>query len=129
VGDVQVKAHGPLFDGRAEAEVARFLDEAKEMVAEAALKAVDRNLSESIRHPGSPPYYQAQINIAHQDRNPVVNDKGVIYGWWLEGIGSRNAPVTVFKGYHSFSKAEHEVDIAQDAIVGPALVRLVARLQ
>jgi hypothetical protein len=129
MGDVQITAHGPLFDGRAEAEVARFLDEAKEMVAEAAKKAVDRNLEKSIRHPGSPPYYQSQINVATKDRNPVVNDAGVIYGWWLEGTGSRNAPVTKFAGYHSFSRAEHEVDAAQDAIVGPALVRLVARLQ
>jgi hypothetical protein len=33
-----------------------------------------------------------------------IDGEGTVYAWWLEGIGSRNFPVTVFKGYHLFEK-------------------------
>lgn len=130
MGDsVTVTAKGALFDGRADAEVERYLQEAKALVAAEAKALVDRNLAGSIRNPGSPPFYQQQINVAVRDRNLVVNDRGVIYGWWLEGTGSRNAPVTRFPGYHSFQRARDEVEPQADVIAGAALVRLVARLQ
>lgn len=31
-----------------------------------------------------------------------VTDRWIVYGPWLEGEGSRNFPVTRFKGYHTF---------------------------
>ena len=33
-----------------------------------------------------------------------IDGEGTVYAWWLEGIGSRNFPVTRFKGYHLFQK-------------------------
>jgi len=33
-----------------------------------------------------------------------IDGEGKVYAWWLEGIGSRNAPVTQFPGYHLFQK-------------------------
>jgi hypothetical protein len=39
----------------------------------------------------------------------VVNDRGIVYGPWLEGVGSRNFPKTRFKGYASFRRAVHRV--------------------
>jgi len=32
----------------------------------------------------------------------IVTGEDVIYHWWLEGVGSRNFPVTRFKGYGTF---------------------------
>ena len=38
-----------------------------------------------------------------------VHDSGIIYGPWLEGVGSRNYPVTRFKGYSTFRKVAQEI--------------------
>jgi hypothetical protein len=32
-----------------------------------------------------------------------------VYGPWLEGVGSRNFPVTRFRGYHAFRVAAQEL--------------------
>lgn len=125
--EVQVIARGPLFDGRAAIESEVFLQEAITMVAIAAKTEVDRNLAASIRHPSSPPHYQAAINIATHDLNKVINDGGVIYSAWLEGVGSRNK-TTRFKGYASFRRAKQAIEQRIPALVEPALARLLGRL-
>lgn len=121
---MQVIAHGPLFDGRALVQVQIFIDDAIDLVAAFADEAVDRNLAASIRNPSQPPFYQAQINIAHRGLDRVVNDNMVVYGPWLEGVGSRNA-ATRFKGYFSFRRARQETEAKAAALVEPALVRFI----
>ncbi len=39
-----------------------------------------------------------------------VHDSGIVYGPWLEGVGSRNFPVTRFKGYSTFRKVRQEIE-------------------
>jgi hypothetical protein len=123
--EVKVVASGPLFDGTAVTQLSVFLDEAVDLVAAAAEEAVDRNLAASIRKPSSPPRYQAQINIRHDGLDRVINDNGVIYGPWLEGVGSRNA-TTRFKGYASFRRARQDIEQRVPAIVEPALMHFIA---
>jgi hypothetical protein len=127
VDNVQVIAHGPLFDGRAVYESDRFVREAVAAVAVAAEEAVDRNLAGSIRHPSSPPFYQSQINTASRGLDAVVNDGGVIYGPWLEGVGSRNR-TTRFKGYFSFRRAKQDIDQRVVPLAAPALARFIAEV-
>src|SRR5689334_11890608 len=93
---VDVTRTGPLFDGRAQHEVGAFLDDAKAQVAQQGLALWHANLDTSIRHPT--PYYETQIHQYARGEDQVVDDRGIIYGYWLEGIGSRNAPVTRFPG-------------------------------
>lgn len=118
--EVKVTASGPLFDGRAVTQLSVFLDEAVDLVAAAAEEAVNRNLATSIRHPSSPPRYQSQIQTVHHGLDRVINDNGVIYGPWLEGVGSRNK-TTRFKGYASFRRAQQQIEHAVPALVAPAL--------
>lgn len=126
--EVQVIAKGPLFDGRAAIQSEIFLQEAITAVAIAAKAEVDHNLAASIRHPSSPPRYQAAINIATHDLDQVVNDGMVIYGPWLEGVGSRNR-TTRFKGYFSFRRAKQAIEQRVPALVEPALARFIGRLR
>lgn len=126
-GNVEVIANGPLFDGRAPLLADRFLVEAMAVIAEAAEETVDRNLAASIRHPSDPPYYQSQINVARRDLDLVVNDNDVIYGPWLEGVGSRNK-TTRFKGYTSFRRAQQEIDQKVDILVYPTLARFITEV-
>jgi hypothetical protein len=52
----------------------------------------------------------------------VVTDTPVVYGPWLEGVGSRNAPTTRFPGYHTFQLVSQKIDgeagsLAEDELV------------
>jgi hypothetical protein len=117
---------GPIFDGRMEAEWPRVMSDVADRLSGQAMSNVMANLNASIRHPT--PYYETQIhaeNIGATERS--VNDRGVIYGHWLEGDGSRNSPVTRFPGYASFRRAKQALDgqtegIAE-AVLAPHLER------
>jgi hypothetical protein len=96
--EVKVTAAGPLFDGRAQTAVARYVDDARDTIAARGEELVLAELGMVLRHPTG--YYEGEITTdrvaADTDR---VSDGGVVYGPWLEGTGSRNAPVTRFSGY------------------------------
>lgn len=57
----------------------------------------------------------------------TVDDGGVIYGPWLEGVGSRNAR-TRFKGYSTFRRMAQEAQDRAEAIVGHEISELIVRL-
>lgn len=121
VEGISVKTTGPIFDGRASAAGKELAKAVTEAVAAFALEAVQRNLDASIRRPT--PYYETQINIATTALTERrVNDRGVVYGPWLEGTSSRNQS-TRFKGYASFRKAHTATVSAVDSIIsGPVRV-------
>lgn len=97
-GEVKVTASGPVFDGRAQAAVARYVDDARDEIAAYGEAEVLAELGVVLRHPTG--YYESHIRservTADTDR---IGDSGVVYGPWLEGTGSMNFPVTRFKGY------------------------------
>jgi hypothetical protein len=105
---VEVNARGPLFEaGRAQHVVDQALDEAKWDVGSQGLANWHQFLDASIRHPT--PYYETQITVQRVATEVVVHDRGVVYGPWLEGVGSRNAPVTRFPGYHALRRAHQQL--------------------
>ncbi len=122
---MDVHVSGPLFDGRADAAVTAFLDDAKQAVAGQGSSNVHRNLDTSIRHPT--PYYETQIMVERQGNDVVVHDRGVIYGPWLEGVGSRNRS-TRFRGYFSFRRATQALRKQAPAIVERVLRRYLGRM-
>ena len=122
-----VTVSGPLFDARAEHYVRGFMTDALDEVAGQASANVHTNLDTSIRHPT--PYYETQIHTVHVDADTrSVNDRGVIYGPWLEGTGSRNSPVTRFPGYHSFARARTLLESQIPRLIERARRRLEERL-
>lgn len=99
---------GPMFDGRASTAVDDYLQAALDEVAAQGYANVMTNLNASIRNPT--PYYETQVTVDRATTDRVVHDRGVIYGPWLEGVGSRNYPVTSFPGYASFRRATAELE-------------------
>jgi hypothetical protein len=108
---VTVELHGPIVEGRADAIIHDYLEDATWEVGQQAFAGVHGILDARIQNPT--PYYETQITqqrggvegleAIESDVTPVaVHDRGVIYGHWLEGDGSRNAPVTSFRGYKAF---------------------------
>jgi hypothetical protein len=123
----KVRTRGPLFDGRASRAAHDYAQQVKEDVADQLYEAVMRNLNSSIRHPT--PYYETQITQDPDGDDIVVHDRGIIYGPWLEGTGSRNSPVTRFPGYHSFRRAGEEVNRGAKAIAERILRRFLPRMR
>lgn len=123
---VRVHAHGPVFDGRADRE---FHDAARKMeedVGHAADAEWHRYMNISFKNPT--PYYETQVVLQRESGHVVVHDRGIIYGFWLEGIGSRNWPVTRFRGYHSRDKAVDSVEPQVTAICERTLRPYLARM-
>lgn len=92
--DVSTSSRGPIFDGRAQAAANAYVDRLERQLADDGrtilLEQLDRVLKTQT------PYYTTRIKV--EDGNKIT-DSRVVYGPWLAGIGSRNYPVTKFKGY------------------------------
>jgi hypothetical protein len=123
--DVDVDTSGPLFDGRAHAAVRDLLADAEREVAAQGYADVMQNLDRAIQNPT--PYYETQVTTERRGDHMVVTDRGVIYGPWLEGVGSRNR-TTRFKGYFSFRRGVQQLREQTPAIVQAVLRRHLNRL-
>jgi hypothetical protein len=124
---VEVHSSGPIFDGRSEPARKRALREILDEAGRAGQRDVLSNLGGSLRHPTG--YYESHIRHdpdgAYAER---VHDDNVIYGPWLEGTGSRNAPVTVFPGYFSFRRASQQLDREIGGIADRVLTRRASEI-
>lgn len=105
--EVTVEVRGPIFDGRAQLAVREYTRQVELDVAHQGYSDVMGILNREIKHPT--PYYETQVTVERQVNSAVVTDRGVIYGNWLEGTGSRNAPVTSFRGYHAFRRGAQQL--------------------
>ena len=102
----RVKFKGPFLKAAKRAEVmAKMKRNILNAITKNAFSSVTRILKQKIRNPT--PIYQTQIIVDNkEDDRWRVTDQGlVVYNYWLEGTGSRNFPVTSFKGYHAFQRA------------------------
>lgn len=124
-----VHISGPVFDERFGHLVGEFL---RDVVADTAQQAYAEwmtNLNTSIRHPT--PYYETQVHVEGDEVRKSVNDRGIVYGPWLEGTGSRNSPVTRFPGYHGLERAVATLEAGQhereQRILEPYLERMRGR--
>lgn len=57
-----------------------------------------------------------------------VHDSGIVYGPWLEGVGSRNL-TSRFKGYHTFRKVRDEIARKAPNALIPETRRMAKDLQ
>ena len=125
--DVRVTSKGPLFDGRAQAQVRAFQDAAEAEIAKRTLAVVRTRLAGAMKRPTG--HYLSMVQITDtQVDDLAVTDNGVIYGPWLEGTSSRNRS-TRFKGYAAFRRARQEIE-GQAAKIGErALPPYLRRMQ
>lgn len=98
---VLIRHKGPMLEGDPRAVIRRQLRSAKDAVGEQLVRDVQAQLNRVLKV--QTPYYRTQIDYLINQGNGavVVHDRGVVYGPWLEGTGSRNA-TTRFKGYRTF---------------------------
>lgn len=125
--NVRVQAHGPLFDGRLDRAIQQAVDEAEEEIATMGADHLKGDL-------GAPPFqnptgwYASHITQKRFGSLWVVQDSGVIYGPWLAGTGSRNWPVTRFKGYNHWRRLTVYLNKIAKPVTEKIIARALARL-
>ena len=65
--------------------------------------------------------------IKRDSLHAIIWDSGVVYGPWLEGVGSRNE-TSRFKGYRMFRKANNALRIAAPRLLQKHVKRAVRAL-
>ena len=124
--NIHVDTSGPIFDGRAGFIVDRMVDDIAQEVAQAGEDLVQGRLAMSLRHPTG--RYQGCIRIENRGfATRIIDDSNIIYGPWLEGVGSRNR-TTRFKGYASFRLAGQQLQRQAHGIASRVVDREVHKL-
>lgn len=116
---VRVEYSGPFFDGRADALAQDFAEDWEWQVGAQGLADWSANLDASIQHPT--PYYETQTTVQQLNGHTEVHDRGIVYGPWLEGLGSRNR-TTRFRGYFALRNAARTTE-ARAVELGETLLR------
>jgi hypothetical protein len=117
---------GPFFDGRTENAIDGAVKDMEREVAQWGYNKVHARLRRVLKNPTG--YYQSFIQTERKVDSTEINDgwptSGTpVYGPWLEGIGSRNYPVTRFKGYKTFRLVAQRMN----AQVGPFAEKILTR--
>lgn len=126
--NIHVNAKGPLFDGVAQHELAAAVAAVQKEVASYAEYQWQMNMHDSFQHPTG--RYQSKVNTARRGPDLVVSDgypgSGVLYGPWLEGVGTRNK-TTRFKGYFAQRRAANSVAQKTTVIAEPVVRAFIAK--
>lgn len=127
----EVVLSGPLFDGRAAEWTREAVDRLRRETADYAHATWDAGMEATFRINGH--VYQSFAQVKDDAGESVVNDgygetNTLPYGLWLEGLGSRNSPVTRFPGYHNLRNAYVITDRAVPDIAQPRIGELTDRI-
>jgi hypothetical protein len=123
---ISVRTTGAALDPATRGTImARAMMDAEDVVARRGATEVRAELGRVLQHPTG--YYESRVTPDITQRPPRVWDQMVVYGPWLEGIGSRNA-TTRFKGYSTFRRVAQRMQRDVVSIVGPVFSRAVRDL-
>lgn len=116
---------GPMFDGRAQTTVNVMCERIRHHVADIALQRLYIRFGQVLQRPT--PYYTTRLVTRRQASQDKVTDRGIVYGPWLEGTGSRNQ-TTRFKGYRTFRIVTARVNIQARELAQPVVASHMGRL-
>lgn len=120
---VTIEARGPVFDGRASRAADALVQDVVREVADEGLSIWRGNLNGSLRHQTG--RYLSRTTVSRHGDQAVVHDQMMVYGPWLEGVGSRNR-TTRFKGYFAMRRAFQRLVSRVPAIAERVLRRYLA---
>lgn len=122
MAEMKVSYHGPIFvPGLPESVMRSAVHDIEEDLGEEGARMVRANLDHVLKHPTG--FYRSNVTY----ESDLITDNGVVYGPWLEGVGSRNR-TTRFKGYWIFRRTTQELDRRAESIADPAIEQAVRRL-
>ena len=121
--DVSTSRSGPIFDGRAQALANAYVDRLERQLAEEGLNILKGEMRAVFKNPTG--YYESRCVVVDGHK---IWDSRVVYGPWLAGVGSRNFPVTRFKGYDHWIKTRHQLNERKQGIGERLLRRYTGRM-
>lgn len=123
---VEVRASGPIVDGRGAEIIQKWRREWEDHWGRVTNDRVHRRLATVLKHPTG--YAESRVRTERVGDGVRTDMSGLIYGPWLEGVGSRNSPVTRFPGYHTYREVgawvQREVGGSSDRYVEILVDRL-----
>lgn len=123
---LNVVLKGAIVEGRSRPVMEAMTHAALDEVADYALHEVSMELIAVLQHPTG--YYESQVTKERRGPGVIsVNDGGVIYGPWLEGVSSRNE-TTRFKGYATFRRMRNRVAQKTEVVAEAAVARHLGEL-
>ena len=121
-----VELKGAFFSPGANAQVSRAIDQGRHQASQVALNRVRLRLDAVLENPTG--YYESRIQVdqsyGDSDR---IHDSNVIYGPWLEGVGSRNR-TTRFKGYATFRLVRQDMERTAADLIRAQVAQAVGRI-
>lgn len=118
---------GGLFDGQWEAGLGELVVDLTGAVGDTLLEFWRQNLDDDIKVNEGRYISETRVTRVSDDQ-VVLGDGESKYGPWLEGQGSRNAPVTRFAGYHAAEHATDSVNATFAEIGDPAVAKFVEEM-
>lgn len=119
---ISIQVRGPVFDGRAQHWTNQATRDWEHHLGSVGADYVHAELDRVLRT--QTPYYNTQVTSTEYPGRTVINDQGVVYGPWLEGVGSRNR-TTRFKGYATFRRMTQKLRADAPGILQPYADKLV----
>lgn len=121
-----IDERGPFFiPGLSERVMRKAAEGIAERVGQRGSDLVHERLHEVLRHPTG--YYESRVTTRLSGTTSTIDGGGVVYGPWLEGVGSRNRS-TRFKGYHTFRDTEQRVESESGDVADPIIDHAVREL-
>jgi hypothetical protein len=121
--NIEIKQKSRIFNkAHTKAVATRAVTAANEALADEAYRRVRARLSQVLKNPTG--YYESRIQVTRGTQMRGVDDGGVVYGGWLEGVDSRNK-TTRFKGYRTFRTIKQEMQREKGRIAEPIVRRLI----
>lgn len=119
--------HGTIFHEIPSRRVVdQMADHIEREVAREGENMVHRSLHEVLRHPTG--YYESRVTVHASGTGVEIDGDNVIYGPWLEGVGSRNE-TTRFKGYFTFRRVGQMLEAKAQRIADRIADREARRLE
>jgi len=137
---VKVSMHGPFFQHGAAPVIAALHDGIQETVLQGEREIVkmaqprpggvlhSRSYAAAHRYTQTGHYARSIHGRMVSSLHGVINDSGVVYGPWLEGVSSRNQ-ATRFKGYAMFRKAKEKLQGLASGILQKHVQKALDRLR
>ena len=134
----RIEMKGPILEGksgrvlrREATRMIRTLVELGEQRLDQVLRprpgGVFLSVTEARPGKSSTGHYRRSVSGTVQELHGRIDDGNVVYGPWLEGVGSRNQ-TTRFKGYASFRRTAQWLQKQVNGVARKAMGRLVRSL-
>jgi hypothetical protein len=124
---VEMTSRGPVFDGSAAKIIKTQMTATKHALGEELVHRVQLLTDKFFVNPTG--YYRSQVDYLINQGNGavIIHDRGVVYGPWLEGTGSRNR-TSRFKGYHIFRQVTQQTQADVERVAAKEISVMVKQL-